>query len=585
MKKEHNPEYINSTNQNKLINLELVPTNPGCYLFYDNKGKIIYIGKANNLRSRIRTYLQNADNRYHIRFLLSRAQRIDYIITNSEREALLLENTLIKRHKPRYNIRLKDDKNYLSLRLDPSDDFPRLTFVRKPKKDNALYFGPFHSASTIREVYKQLHFIVPLRRCSDGNFHNRTRPCLYYQMGTCPAPCVNYISKEQYSELVQQAILLLQGKAETLEKELSQQIKRLSEKLEFEQAGLIRDRLFALRKIMEPQQTILFNQSRNIDVWGIYSSDNNAVIHILFYQNGKLVGSRAFSIVIPIEIPLNEFLSSILLDVYTQKLPVPAEILLPVEIDDVNSLTELLIEKTGKKVQMIHPKRGIKEELLKLASKNAEAKFLEERKLQASKGMVLQEIQKLLHLPKIPKRIECFDASTFQGDSTVVGMVVFENGIPNKSHYRRFAIDITDANDDYYALRNALTRRYTDLTDLPMPDLLLIDGGKGQLNVATSVLNDLKITEIVCASIAKARTYPTKDMAISTQDRFFIPNRSNPIIIRSKNSPALLLLQQIRDETHRFSIQYHRKRRSQKFITHSKRPKMLNTSLPQQPKD
>ena len=567
MKKEHNPENINQHNQSKLINLEIVPTNPGCYLFYDSKEKIIYVGKANNLHSRIRTYLQNADNRYHIRFLLSKACKIDYIVTNSEREALLLENTLIKRHKPRYNIRLKDDKNYLSLRLNPSDDFPRLTFVRKPKKDNALYFGPFHSASTIREVYKQLHFIVPLRRCSDGNFHNRTRPCLFYQMGTCPAPCVKYINKEQYSELVQQAILLLQGKAETLEKEFNQQIKQLSEKLEFEQAGLIRDRLFALRKIMEPQQTILFNQSRNIDVWGIYSSDNNAVIHILFYQNGKLIGSHTFNINIPVEIPLNEFLGSILLEVYTQKLPVPAEILLPVDIDDVNSLTELLIEKTDKRVQINHPKRGVKEGLLKLALKNAEAKYLEEKQLQTSKGMALQEIQKLLHLPKIPRRIECFDASTFQGDSTVVGMVVFENGMPNKSNYRRFAIDIKDANDDYYALRNALTRRYTDLTDLPKPDLLLIDGGKGQLNVATSVLNDLKITEIACASIAKARTYPTKNMTTSTQDRFFIPNRSNPIIIHSKNSPALLLLQQIRDETHRFSIQYHRKRRSKKLIT------------------
>lgn len=576
MKKEHNSENINPPEQSKLISLELVPTSPGCYLFYDSKGKIIYVGKANNLRSRIRTYLQNADNRYHIRFLLSKAHKIDYIVTNSEREALLLENTLIKRHKPRYNIRLKDDKNYLSLRLDTSVDFPRLTFVRKPKKDNALYFGPFHSASTIREVYKQLHFIVPLRRCSDGNFHNRTRPCLFYQMGTCPAPCVNYIDKEQYSELVQQAILLLQGKAETLEKEFNQQIKQLSEKLEFEQAGLVRDRLFALRKIMEPQQTILFNQSRNIDVWGIYSSDNNAVIHILFYQNGKLIGSHTFNINIPVEIPLNEFLGSILLEVYTQKLPVPAEILLPVDIDDTNSLTELLIEKTDKRVQINHPKRGVKEGLLKLALKNAEAKYLEEKQLQTSKGMALQEIQKLLHLPKIPRRIECFDASTFQGDSTVVGMVVFENGMPNKSHYRRFAIDIKDANDDYYALRNALTRRYTDLTDLPMPDLLLIDGGKGQLNVAISVLNDLEIKEIACASIAKARTYPTKDMTTTTQDRFFIPNRSNPIITHSKNSPALLLLQQIRDETHRFSIQYHRKKRSKKFITKTSNTQKLH---------
>ncbi|MGC9054686.1 MAG: GIY-YIG nuclease family protein, partial [Candidatus Hydrogenedens sp.] len=234
---------LKDTILNTLVNIDKIPASPGCYIFYDDKNKVIYVGKANNLKSRIRSYLQNTDARYHVRFLISKAKKIDYMVTNTERESLLLENTLIKQYKPRYNIRLKDDKNYLSLRIDPSEDFPRLTFTRQPKKDNAVYFGPFHSASIIRDAYKHLHFIIPLRRCSDNNFRNRTRPCLYYELGTCLAPCVQRISREQYSELVQQAILLLQGKTDVLEQEFLQQIKRLSDELQFEQAGMMRDRL------------------------------------------------------------------------------------------------------------------------------------------------------------------------------------------------------------------------------------------------------------------------------------------------------------------------------------------------------
>lgn len=563
MKPDNEKNITNIT----LINIDNIPTSPGCYIFYDDKNKVIYVGKAVNLKARIRSYLQNTDTRYHVRFLISKTQRIDYIVTRTEREALLLENTLIKQHKPRYNIRLKDDKNYLSLRIDPSEDFPRLTFVRRPKKDNAIYFGPFHSASAIRDIHKQLHFIVPLRRCTDNNFKNRTRPCLYYDIGTCLAPCVHLISKQQYAQLVQQAILLLQGNTNTLEKEFLNQIKQLSEELKFEQAGLIRDRLFALRKIMEPQNTLIFNQSHNIDVWGLYSSENQLIIYILFYHEGKLIGSQNFSLTVPLEIPLFEYLGALLVETYTQKLPIPEEILLPIEIEEVQSISEILSSIRNKKVNITIPRRGNKKELIRLACKNAELKYLEEKEQQASKGAILQEIQRWLDLPKLPKRIECFDASTYQGDSTVVGMVVFEDGLPFKSHYRKFAIKKEDIHDDYYALREALIRRYTDLTDIPYPDLLLIDGGKGQLGVAVSVLQDLNIDNIACAGIAKVRNKNSKNRNVLIQERFFIPKRSNPIIIRPQNSPALLLLQQIRNEAHRFAIQYQRKKKLKRDLT------------------
>lgn len=550
-----------------LINIDHIPSSPGCYIFYDDKGKVIYVGKANNLKNRIRSYFQKTDTRYHVRFLISKTQKIDYVVTNTEREALLLENTLIKQHKPRYNIRLKDDKNYLSLRIDPTEDFPRLTFVRKHKKDSALYFGPYHSASTIREVYKQLHFIVPLRRCSDNNFRNRTRPCIYYEIGTCMAPCVHLINKSQYSQLVQQAILLLEGKTDILEHELLEQIKQLSNELKFEQAKIVRDRLFALHKIMEPQKTLLFNQKHNMDVWGIYVSDNHLIIYILFYQAGKLIGSRYFSQDIPLEIPLSEYLGSLIWETYTEKLPIPEEILIPVDIEEIHSLNELFESKTGRKVNITVPKRGEKEELIKLACKNAETKFLEEKEIRTSKGVILQEIQRLFYLPRIPSRIECYDASTYQGENTVVGMVVFENGIPYKAHYRKFSIKKEESHDDYFALREALTRRFVDLKDIPFPDLLLIDGGKGHLHVALSVLNDLNIKEVSCVSIAKARNKPSRDLTKSSQDRFFIPHRSNPIFIHPKTSPALLLLQQIRDEAHRFAIQYQRKKKLKSDFT------------------
>ncbi len=561
-----NTEIDKDIFNNSIIAIERVPTSPGCYIFYDDKNKVIYVGKANNLRARLRSYFNKTDTRYHIRFLISKAKKIDYVVTTTEREALLLENTLIKQYKPRYNIRLKDDKNYLSLRIDPNEDFPRLTFTRKPKKDHAIYFGPFHSAVTIREAHKQLHYIVPLRRCSDNNFRNRTRPCIYYEIGTCMAPCVNLISKEQYANLVQQAILLLEGKTDILEQQLLQQIKQLSEELKFEEAGIFRDRLFALRKIMEPQKTLLFDQSHNTDVWGIYTSGNQLVLYILFYKEGKLIGSRNFSLTIPLEIPVSEYLGSLILETYNKKLTIPEEILIPIDIAEKQDLMELLHTKTGKKVTITSPKRGNKAELLKLACKNAEAKFLEEKELQTNKGLILQEIQKHLHLLRIPKRIECFDASTHQGENTVVGMVVFENGTSYKDHYRKFSIKKENIHDDYYALREALTRRFRDLTDLPMPDLLLIDGGKGQLNVALSVLKDLNIADIPCVGIAKARNKPSINKGQSNRDRFFIPNRANPILF-PKNSPAFLLLQQIRDEAHRFAIQYQRKKKLKADLT------------------
>lgn len=548
----------------KLIDISTVPPKPGCYIFYDVKGKVIYVGKARNLKNRLKAYLQVSDSRYHIRFLLQKAEKIDYIITESEKEALLLENNLIKEHKPRYNIRLKDDKNFLSLRLHPQEKFPRLTFVRRPKKDGALYFGPYQVASAIRETYRQLHSIVPLRRCSDNTLANRTRPCIYYEIGTCLAPCVGKITEEEYAKLVQQAILILQGKAETLERELLREIELEASNLNFERAAQLRDRLFALRKIMEPQKSVLTHSYDSIDAWGIYKSERTVFIHILFYRSGKLTGSHSMSLDFPIENPLEETIGNIILNTYSQMLPPPSEILISYDLEEAKALEQILTENSGRKVVINFPKKGVKKDILELALKNAEAKYIEELKIQSSKATALQEIQKIFHLPKLPLRIECFDASTLQGNQTVVGMVTFENASPRKEHYRRFEISTEKLHDDYYAIRDALIRRFTHLIDLPQPDLIMIDGGKGHLNVAISALTELNINYIPCISIAKANPTDEAKRSLKHTDRFFIPNRVNPIVIKPTHNPALLLLQQIRDEAHRFSLKYHRTKRLKK---------------------
>jgi len=557
---------MTSNVEKKLIDITTVPSKPGCYLFYDDKGKVIYVGKARNLKNRIRTYLQTNDSRYHVQFLLQKAEKIDYIITESEKEAILLENNLIKQHKPRYNIRLKDDKNFLSLRINPQEKFPRLTFVRRPKKDGALYFGPYQVASAIRETYRYLHSVVPLRRCSDTNFSNRTRPCIYYEIGTCLAPCVGKISEEEYKNLVQQAILVLQGKAKVLEKELLKQIEVEASKLNFELAAQLRDRLYALRKIMEPQKSVLTEAYNSIDAWGIYKSEKSVFIQILFYRDGKLTTSHSISFDLPIENPIEEVFSNILLNTYTQIFPPPSELLIPINIEELEALEQILTEHSNRKVKITVPKKGVKREILELAIRNAEAKYIEELKLQSSKATLLQEIQKIFSLPKLPFRIECFDASTHQGYQTVVGMIVFENATPKKEHYRKFEITTEKKHDDYYAIRDALIRRFTHLTDLPHPDLLIIDGGKGHLNVALSVLTDLNLTHIPCISIAKARYESVAKARSQKIDKFFLPNRVNPIIIKPKHSPTLLLLQQIRDEAHRFAIKYHRAKKIKKNL-------------------
>ena len=544
------------------FDLGRVPRDPGCYIMQDKREKVIYVGKAKDLRARLRSYLNASDTRYSVKFLMRRVQTIDFLVTTNEKEALLLENSLIKQYKPRYNVQLKDDKNYISLRLDPKGVYPRITVVRKHKRDGARYFGPYHSSKAVRLTLKQIQRIFPLRTCSDHVLHNRNRPCLYYQMKQCCAPCVDLVTKENYEALVQQVIYVLDGRTQELEQVMLQQIDAHATALEFEQAAVLRDRLFALRSMMERQRTVEVAGSLDRDVFGIFGEGRFTAIQILFYRGGKMLGGRSYFYE-RTEVPREELLSSFLLQYYSTAPVVPGEVLIPFALEEVDIMGEVLAEQREARVQVLCPQRGEKLALVDLANRNAERSFQEKRLKEKANVDVLEQMQQALQLPRLPHRIECFDISTMQGDKTVASMVVFEGGEAAKKRYRKYSMKTVDGQDDFASMREVLMRRYTRaIAEDDLPDFVLIDGGKGQLNVASAVFKDLGIEDLPRAGIAKART---KEEG-RTAERFFVPGRMNPILLK-QNGAVVKLMAQIRDEAHRFAITYHRKLRNKSTLS------------------
>jgi excinuclease ABC subunit C len=529
---------------------------------HDTQGRIIYVGKATNLRARVRAYLSEQDTRYSVKFLMKRVARIAFLVTATEKEALLLENSLIKEHRPRYNVRLKDDKTYVSLRFNVQDDFPRITVVRRYKKDGAKYFGPFSSAQAVRETIRQIHRVFPLRTCTDNVLYNRTRPCLYYQMKQCGAPCVNLISRDDYHAVADQVVMVLEGRSGELEKLLQRQIQEHAEKLEFEKAAELRDRLYALRKTLERQHTVGVAGAEDRDVFGLFTQGRYTEIQVLFFRGGKMLGGRSYSFKHR-EMPVDEVLSSFILQYYSESSTIPREILVPLALEEAAVLGEILTEQRGGRVTLHAPQRGDKTALVAMANRNAQSSFEEKRLKEQAQQDVLQEIKEALGLRRAPHRIECFDISTTQGNKTVGSMVVFEGGEATPGRYRRYAIRRVDGQDDFASMREVLLRRYTRaIAEDDLPDLVLIDGGKGQLGVATAVLKDLGVEDLDAAGIAKARA---QENGVHSPERFFVPGRSNPILL-PQQSPVVLLLARIRDEAHRFAITYHRKRRTKSTV-------------------
>lgn len=540
-----------------------IPASPGCYLMRDDKDRVIYVGKAVNLRARLRSYFNETDSRYTVKFLMRKVARIDFFVTINEKEALLLENSLIKEHKPRYNIQLRDDKTYVSLRVNVQHQFPRVTVTRQIRKDGSRYFGPYASALSVRETVKQMQRIIPLRLCSDSVLANRGRPCLYHQMRLCSAPCVGLIDEAGYRDLVNDALLMLEGRNAELEKQFLDRIRAHSEKLEFEKAAVLRDRLYALRRTLEGQQAVQIEERTDRDAIGIHAEGRYSEIQVLVYRGGKLTGGRSFSFNHR-ETPLTEVLSSFLMQYYTEAPSLPAEILLPLEIEGADTLAEVLSEARGGSVRIHHPRRGDKRRLVELADRNARRAFEEKRLAERANRDLIAQLKEALHLRRDPQRIECFDISTIQGRAPVGSMVTFQGGQPDKSRYRRYAIKVVEGQDDFGMMREMLLRRFKRaVEEQDLPDLVVVDGGKGQLNVATTVFKDLGIEDLEVVSLAKSRAL---EGGGRSPERFFVPGRKDPIVLPQR-SPVVLFVARVRDEAHRFAITYHRKRRHKATLT------------------
>src|SRR5882724_5917619 len=543
--------------------LAAVPMRPGVYLLKDRQGKVIYVGKAANLRSRVRTYLRGGDERSQVRFLCEKLADFETIVTANDKEALILENSLIKQYRPRYNIRLKDDKSYVSVKLTVRDPWPRVLVTRRIVKDGNRYFGPFASASAVRDTLDTIRKVFPLRTCSDPVFKNRSRPCIEYQIKRCLGPCVLPVDRAVYEGHLRQAMLLLEGRNRDVVSTLRRAMEAAAEAERFEEAARLRDQLRAIEKTQEPQQ-VVEHWGANQDVFGLYREGGSIEVQVLFVRDGKLVSNQTYAFD-DWEFPDAEVLEEVLTQFYqATERDVPDEILLPTAISDAEVRAEYLSERRGKKVAILVPQRGDKLRLVEMARENARQSFAERRDATKQGERMAAELQARLRLANAPKRIECLDIATLQGGETVGAIVAFDEGAPHKDGYRRYRIRTVEGTDDFAAVAEVLRRRFRDARERGgLPDLLVIDGGLGQLGAARAVFAELGLTDLEVVGLAKERV--ERDATASEirrrPERIFLPGRKNPVVLKP-NSSALFLLQRVRDEAHRFVNLYHRKLRA-----------------------
>jgi excinuclease ABC subunit C len=541
--------------------LESLPSSPGVYLLKDKKGRSLYIGKAKNLRIRLRSYFtQNGgkDERPQIPYLMQEICDLDYFITQNERDALLLENSLIKQKKPKYNIRLKDDKNYASLRLDPRERFPRLTYTRRVLRDGAMYYGPFASGQALRQTKRLIHKIFPIRDCTDEKFkRHSTRPCLNYYMKLCLGPCAGKVDKGKYGEVVEQTRMFLKGERKEIIRLLRTNMNKASDELRYEDAAHYRDQIELLERHLGVDLHIS-SSLMDKDIVGFYRNTQSVEFEVLFSRGGAIIDMVEYSFNNATwgdEELIGEFIGQL----YGGERFIPQEIIIPLRFEGVEALGEWLSEKRGKKIKITVPKRGANLKLLELASRNAEESFRRRSTEKQKELSLLGRVKGSLSLSKLPISIECFDISNIQGDIAVASMVRFKDGKPARDRYRRYKIKTVFGANDYAMMYEVLQRRLrrAEEEDWELPNLILIDGGKGQLNIAHHVLSELRfLDKVELSSIAKGREE-------GESDKIYMPGRKNPIPL-TKNSQELLFLMRIRDEAHRFAITYHKKLRAKK---------------------
>ncbi|MCD4721424.1 MAG: excinuclease ABC subunit UvrC [Desulfobacula sp.] len=535
------------------------PNAPGVYLMKDAKGRIIYVGKAKDLKKRLSSYLVKKKN-YDPKTaaLIEMIKDFEIIITSSGHEAFILESNLIKEHNPKYNVILKDGKNYPLLRIDMNETYPAIQRVRKIKNDRALYFGPYSSSHSVNKTLKQIQKIFKLRKCKNTQFKNRSRPCLNFQIKACLGPCCNDVSPAEYKKQVQDTILFLKGKSGQVVKKLKTNMMVFSSSMEYEKAAQMRDTIVAIENIME-KQVVVSPDLKDRDIIAFAAGKGRGVIVDMAVRSGYLIDTAHYPLDLGFKEP-DEILSAFLAQYYKNSLFLPSFILLNQEIENSEFLEHLFTEKKGKKVTINIPIRGEKRRLVEMAHINA-LRELEKRLLkeEAERASILM-LKELLGMEKLPSRIECFDNSNLSGQDPVSSMVVFKDGRPDKNGYRKFIIRDLDFQDDYAYMYQVLSRRFSkDPSEMAYPDLLVVDGGKGQLGMAVAVIKDLNIeNRFLVAGLAKKNEAKGEKF-----DKIYIPGRSNPLNT-TQAKKALYLLQQVRDEAHRFAITFQRKRREKR---------------------
>ncbi len=539
-------------NSERLKNL---PALPGVYLLKNSKGKIIYIGKAKSLKNRIGSYFQeSAELDQRKESMIRDVADFEYLVTGTELDALILEANLIKKERPRFNVILRDDKNYPSLRIDMNATWPRIQVVRRMKRDGASYFGPYVPAGAMWETLSFIRKTFPLATCK-RDLSKLSRPCLLFEMGRCLAPCAGFVIKEEYYDIVNQVRLFLQGKNRGLIEGLERKMERASEDTVYEEAAKLRDRIKAIEKVMQKQK-IISPDLPDMDIIGIAREGGTANIEILFIRNGMVFGKKDF-LFKNIKIIDSELVYTFLVQFYVKEILPPSEIIVPVEIPSKDILETWLAEMKGKAVKFLVPKKGKRSELLRMAAENSLISLKEYKLSSKGKEEILRDIKDRFSLTKLPGRIEAFDISNIHGKEAVGSMVVFEENMPKKANYRHFRIRTVNGIDDFAMMSEIIGRRYKRLMEesAEMPDLIIVDGGKGQLNAAMGVLKKLGIEHIDIIGIAKEKEGVT--------DRVYISGKANPVNLPS-DSASTHLLQRIRDESHRFAITYHRKLRGKR---------------------
>ncbi|MGB5545665.1 MAG: excinuclease ABC subunit UvrC [Polyangiales bacterium] len=532
--------------------LDKLPASPGVYVFHGADRQVLYVGKARSLRSRVRSYFQAGSS--DVRAFVSRLEReltdIETFVTHTDKEAALLENQLIKSHQPKYNVKLRDDKEYLSLRLDAKRPWPRLEVVRRPKPDRAQYFGPYHSATAARQTLRLVNRFFQLRTCTDTEFRMRTRPCLQHQIKRCPGPCVLDVDQAEYHAQVTNVARFLDGRHDELVRDLDERMQSASGDLEYERAAIYRDQIRAVERAQE-EQRVAGVQKSDQDVIGFHREGDQVELAVLSMRGGRIFTVRTLPLR-RVAVPNDEMLGAFLRQHYSDRPSLPDEILVSVTIEMSEALEELLSENRKRRVQIVEPKRGAKAKLLELARENAEHAFNEKERAREDVEARLAELQKQLRLTVLPRRIECVDISHSSGEETVAVFVALQDGTTAKERYRSFHVKGVGGGDDYAAMYEVLMRRLrrgkNQEEGWELPDLLVVDGGKGQLGVAVRAREDIGVPDLQVASVAKPRITASGE---EQGDRIFLPGQKNPIPVRANSALSLLLL--ARDETHRAS--------------------------------